>query len=325
MRKGAWTTPSTPSTRRSRTRRSLACLALAGTLGVTRPVAAEAQSPEPSPWTLRGGVALGVVGTTYAAAWAFVSAAWWAGDTNPHLVFRNEGAFGMDSYAGGADKLGHFYSTYVATRMYSEIFEWGGFSRPAAMATSTLLTMAFFTAIELKDGYVPRYGFSAGDVVANTAGQAAALGLLLSPPLDEVMSIKLEYFPSFEYRQAVSRGENVNAPEDYSGQTVLLAFHLSALPAARRERAFRALRFVDVSLGYGTRGFQPVPRAPEPARQLLSLGLSLNFQRLFDELLDGRFGPRSTSSAIVHFANEVLQPPGTRIPLVTLERRRSPR
>jgi hypothetical protein len=296
-------------------------------LGVTRPVLAEPARPvdAQAPWTWKRGLALGIVGTTYVGAWAFVSAAWWTRENeSTHFAFHDEGAFGLGTYAGGADKLGHFYSNYLATRMYTDILEWGGSSRTVSMLSATILTTVFFTGVELKDGYQRNYGFSAGDIASNLTGQGAALAMMLVPSLDEAVSFKLMYFPSRDFRRAVSAGGRLNMPEDYSGQTYLLSFHLAALPLVKREDSVRALRYLDVSFGYATRGYEPIPKSSEPVRQVTSIGVSLNLQSVFDDLLGEPDEPRSTGAAIVHFINEVYQPPYTRISIFTDERRGPP-
>jgi len=283
----------------------------------------DAHARTPSVW--RRGLALGIVGTTYAAAWSFVSAAWWTRkNESAHFKLRDEGAFGLQTYAGGADKLGHFYANYVATRMYVDILEWGGFSRNVSIVSATVLTTVFFTGIEFKDGYQRGYGFSAGDIAANLSGQSAALAMMLVPGLDEAVSIKLMYFPSPDFRRVVSAGGRLNMPEDYSGQTYLLSFHLAALSLVKREPSVRALRYLDVSLGYATRGYQPIPTSPEPVRQLASIGVSLNLQSVCDDLFSEPLEPRSTGAAIVHFVNEMYQPPYTHLPVFTYERRGRP-
>jgi hypothetical protein len=255
------------------------------------------------------------------ATWALVSAAWWTEDAaNEHIVFRDEGAFGFETYAGGADKLGHFYANYALLRVDASLLEWGGFSRKTSVALASLFTTALFTAIEIKDGYQQNYGFSWGDVAANLSGEATAVAFQLLPELDAALSLKLAYFPSRDYL-ASSGKEALNVAEDYSGQTYLVAFHFAALGELTRSSAGRPLRYLDVFFGYGTRGFKPAPAAPEPVRQLVSAGFSLNLQRVFDDLL-----PRGTAvAAIVHFGNELLQLPYTWVPVVTYERRGPPK
>ncbi len=302
-------------------RRAAFC-ALIGGIGMawSRAAAAEeAVTRAPSGW--RSALSLGVVGGTYATTWVLVSAAWWTRENaSSRFLWRDEGAFGLDSYAGGADKVGHFYANYVMMRLYSDVLAWGGFGRATALGGATLLTTGFFTAIELKDAYQRNYGFSTGDVVANLAGQGAAFAMLLVPGLDDAMSIRLMYFPSRDFRRELGADGAPNFAEDYSGQTYLLAFHLAALEVTEPGESLGGLRYFDVSVGFGTRGFEPVPRAPEPVSQRLTLGFSVNLQTFFDDVMDEPPRPRSTGAAALHFANEVLQVPYTDVPVLSYER-----
>jgi hypothetical protein len=300
-------------------KRSFGVLLGLGAVCLVAPAQAEAQRDEAG-WTWRTSASLGIVGTTYFTAWGVVSAVWWTSDASD-FSFRDEGAFGLQTYAGGTDKLGHVYANYLMSRVYTDVLEWGGLSRQTALLTSTLLTTAFFTGVELKDAYQPRYGFSVGDVFSNLAGEAAAIGVTLVPELNSFVSFKLSYFPSPDFRRAVASGGRLNVPEDYSGQTYLLAFHLAALADGR----LKHLRYVDLSLGFGTEGYEPLPAERSPVRQTVSLGVSLNLRSLCDDLLGGDSSSASTGAAVAHFANDVFQPPFTRLPAFTYERVGPPR
>ncbi len=280
----------------------------------------EPPPPDPGfPWRKGGSVA--IVGAVYGSAWTWVSAAWWTRkNASKGFVFLDEGAFGLDTYAGGSDKLGHYYANYLMNRGFAGILEWGGFSRTASIVSSTLLTTAFFSAVEVKDAYHLNYGFSAGDIIANLSGQGTALALMLSPSLDEAISVKLMYFPSKDFFHALSTDGPLNTPEDYSGQTFMLSYHLASLPMVKQTPSLGLLRYVDLSLGYGTRNYKPVPKTPAPVKELLSLGFSLNFQALFDDLMLEKGKAPSTGDQVVHFVNEVYQPPYTRLPFFTWER-----
>jgi hypothetical protein len=287
-------------------------------------VAAPGAPPEAAadtgfPWQKAGSVA--IVGAVYGTAWVWVSAAWWSRKSDSNgFVFMDEGAFGIDTYAGGADKLGHYYTNYLMNRSFAGILEWGGFDRTGSIIASTALTTAFFTAVEFKDAYHLKYGFSWGDITANLTGQGTALALMLLPKLDEAVSVKIMYFPSSDFFHSLSTDGPLNTPEDYSGQTYLLAYHLASLPVVKEKRELFLLRFVDVSFGYGTRNYKPVPNPPVPVREEISLGLSVNFQIAFDDLLWKKGTKPSTGTQVVHFINEVYQIPYTRLPVFTWER-----
>jgi hypothetical protein len=271
------------------------------------------------PWKKVGSAA--IVGAIYGTAWTWVSAAWWSRKSDSNgFVFMDEGGFGIDTYAGGSDKLGHYYTNYLMNRGFVGILEWGGFPRTPSIIASTALTTLFFTAVEFKDAYHLKYGFSWGDMTANVAGQATALGLMLIPELDRAISVKIMYQPSADFFHALSTEGPLNTPEDYSGQTYLVAYHFASFPLVNQEKSLRALRYLDFSIGYGTLGYKPVPDPPTPVRQNLSFGFSVNFQSIFDDLLWPKRGTPSTGTQVVHFVNEVYQIPYTRVPFLTIQR-----
>jgi hypothetical protein len=231
-----------------------------------------------------GGIYAGFTTWTYFA---------WYRHHHPLSQFRfgGDGWFGAQTYAGGADKLGHAWATMSLARVGTEMLhQWGGYSKLTSTLVSTALSELLFLGVEVKDGFY--YEFSYGDAAFDTAGAVVAAALSLSPRLDELFDFRVEYWPSHEYRRQFDGG-NVNVAEDYSGETYLLAFHLGGLHSLRDARWGSWSRFVDVAVGFGTRGYKPDPPNREtmpdyPHRQELSIGLSLNVQGLSDWLFDGR-------------------------------------
>jgi Predicted periplasmic lipoprotein (DUF2279) len=232
-----------------------------------------------------GGVYAGFTTWTYFA---------WYRKHKPLSEFRfgGDGLFGSRTYAGGADKLGHAWATMSLARVGTELLhQWGGFDKRTSALVATALSELLFLGVEVKDGFY--YEFSFGDAAGDTAGALAGLALSLSPRLDELFDFRVEYWPSHEYRRQFDGG-NVNIAEDYSGETYLLALHLGGLHALRDARWGGLSRFVDVAVGFGTRGYKPDQPRGEPDyqhRQELSIGVSLNLQGVADWLFEGRSRP----------------------------------
>ncbi len=220
------------------------------------------------------------------------------------FAWGGDGWFGPRTYAGGADKLGHAWATMSLARLGTEMLhQWGGYGRVTSTLVASALSEALFLGVEVKDGFY--YQFSYGDAVFNTLGAAAAVALSLSPRLDELFDYRVEYWPSQEYR-AQFKGGNVNIAEDYSGETYLLAFHLGGIHALRDARWGGWSRFVDVAIGYGTRGYKPDPpdgAPPNVHRRELSVGLSLNLQGVSDWLFERR---SKTARKLGHATFEVF-------------------
>lgn len=268
-----------------------------------------------------GGLYAGFVTWTYFAWYRKEGHAFRAGGDGSWQLWRDDGWLGTGHYAGGADKMGHAWATLALARAGTEILDqWGGYSRLTSALVGTALSEALFLGVEVKDGYV--YRFSYGDLAFNTAGAALALAQSLSPRIDDLVDFRVQYLPSQAYR-ARAAGGDLDIAEDYSGQTFLLAFHLSGIPPLRDAGWGGWTRFVDVSLGYQSRGYKPDPpykvdptipgREDYAKSRSTFLGLSLNAQGLFDYLLRGRAeGLRK----VTHGMFEVFSLPASTLPVL---------
>lgn len=225
------------------------------------------------------------VGGTYGALGLWSYFAWYAGQTKGEFVFARERWFDGRTYAGGADKLGHAFANYVMTRIAAQELQWGGFSALTSSLTASTLTLAFFVGIEVKDGFHKGFGFSRGDVLANVVGLGLANAMLASPRLDELLDFRMSYFPSLEFAQRLAAG-NIDVGEDYTGMDFGLWLHLGSLSAVQQQPRWWAARFVDVGIGYATRGFLPLPNDPEEQRhRQLYVGVTANLAALLDAWL----------------------------------------
>lgn len=237
-------------------------------------------------------------------------------------IWREEGWFGKNGYAGGADKMGHAWATLALARAGTEMLnQWGGYSRLTSAIIGCGLSEALFLGVEIRDGTT--YAFSQGDFVFNTIGAGLAFAQSVWPSVDDAVDLRVEYFPSQAYRDRFAKEPDLNIAEDYSGQTYHLAFHLGALDRLGRWKYGSWSRFVDVTFGFETRGYKPDPlvkpntelcMAGDPTRcdfdkeRNLFIGLSLNAQGLFDWMLSGRSEP---ARKIAHGTFEVFSVPYT--------------
>lgn len=273
-----------------------------------------------APITLAGLYA-GFVTWTYFAWYQKEGREFRAGGDGSWKIWRRDGWFGTEQYAGGADKMGHAWATLALARAGTEMLhQWGGYSRLTSAVIGASLSQALFLGVEIKDGFV--YRFSYGDFAFNTLGAALGFAQSMWPALDDAIDFRVQYFPSAAYREHAAGGD-LDVAEDYSGQTYLLAFHLGAIPALRDSRWGRWAQFVDLSFGFESRGYKPDPPyvidPADPARQdydksrTTFIGLSLNAQGLFDHLLRGR---AETWRKITHGTFEVFSLPSSTLPLV---------
>jgi hypothetical protein len=228
----------------------------------------------------------------------------WAGDT---------------TYAGGEDKFGHAWSTMALARLTDEILErWGGFDHQWSVAIGTTLSWLTFVGVEVRDGF--NFEFSFSDLGGDTVGALAGLALMELPRLDEMFDFRVQYFPSQMYIRKLD-GQSPcpfggcsrwNIAEDYSGQTYLLAFHLSSIHALRDYPKYGFIsRFIDLAAGFDTRNYKPTPDPSIGGRptQEMFLGVSFNAQGFFDWLLEDT--SHQTLRKVTHGLGEVFNLPFT--------------
>lgn len=259
-------------------------------------------------------LSLGIVGGTYGFLWGFTYLAWYLNsEGSPSFHFNDEGWFGMDTYAGGADKMGHVWGNYAVVRGVSGILEWGGWGKTMSLLTATGLTTGFFVTTEIEDGYRQQYGFAWNDIAMNLTGSVLAVLMEVSPPLDRRFDFRLEYFPSKPFRESVAENGPFNSPEDYTGQRFFLAYHLSTIDPMRESDVLFWTQYLDLSLGFHAAHFKPEEKEPVDHAQDLFVGVTVNVQQILDNTV--MTGPRSTGGRVIGFTNEIYQLPYTTLRL----------
>ncbi len=252
------------------------------------------------------------------AAWTYF--AWYGNQTqSPTLIVRDEGWFGADTYAGGADKLGHFTFNYALTRGTAQLFRSAGMRQRTSLLLANGLTMLSFFVIEIKDGYHAGFGFSWGDIVANLSGNLFATVMELWPALDRVVDLRIRYQPSADYIRRAA-GDETNLGEDYSGMRFDLWFKGAAVdwPDTGHDGPARLLRYVSLGIGYRAVGFKPT-RWPVRTQEL-QLMVGLDLQPLLDDwIYEGKPG---RGRKFTRFFTELVTLPYTSygVPMVQVRR-----
>ena len=97
------------------------------------------------------------------------------------------------------DKHGHMFSAYQQTRASYHLFRWIGYSKRTSLWVSSAISTFIQFQVEFWDGLHEGYGFSYGDIVANTLGTA----LFTTQQAiwdDQIFKLKFSYWPS-KYRE----------------------------------------------------------------------------------------------------------------------------
>lgn len=245
-----------------------------------------------------------VLGEVAGVAW-YGKRNWWQDGFTGKLRTEDEGWFGQETYAGGADKLGHFYFNYVGTRLYAQAFRHFGNDPVRATYLGAALALGTMTAVEVLDGYSKRWHFSKEDALMNALGTGTAILFEKYPKLDSLLDVR------FTYRRSAIEGGSFDPISDYSGQTYVLVLKASGIPALR-ERGW--LRYLELSGGYGVRNYaqERLDLVDQRHRQLY-FGVSLNLSELLG-LGTGKNGePDRPGPGLVGTALEYIQLPGTAV------------
>ncbi|MBK8013567.1 MAG: DUF2279 domain-containing protein [Deltaproteobacteria bacterium] len=218
------------------------------------------------PW-LVAGVSSAIVGTLM--VWG--SQAWWDHGLEP-FHWRDTGYFGRDTYAGGADKLGHFYATYLLVHGTTSIYSALGVPRTRAAWLAGCGVFLTSNWIELIDGFT-EFGFESGDVVANSLGTALGVLTTLYPSVDAVVGARIGYAPT---RDFLAHDKTVlKWINDYSGMLFYLDLKMDGVfSLLGRDPGW--WRYVLLGPVYGTRDYSPIRRHATRQRIFgFQVGLSL--------------------------------------------------
>ncbi|MGL4575247.1 MAG: DUF2279 domain-containing protein [Burkholderiaceae bacterium] len=230
---------------------------------------------------------------------------WWQNGFDNKFKTVDEGWFGVDTEHGGQDKLGHFSSTYVGTRLLTPIYESLGNDTARAQRYAFWTSVGAFVGIEVLDGFSAEWRFSREDLIADVAGGLVGLAFERYPALDQLVDIRLQYRRSIKPDGTKERF----APwADYNGQRYLLVFKGSGVPALRQNWI---TRYLELSVGYGVRNFEPGLPPDRPPTRSAYVGLSIDLAQVMRDTVYSGNGERSKTQFVTEKYLEFFQVPGT--------------
>ena len=230
-------------------------------------------------------------------------AAWWRNELSGDFRVAHEGWFGQDTYAGGVDKLGHGFSSYLGTRLLTRAYVAAGQDDDSALRRAAAVTAGTLMAVEVLDGFSKRYRFSPEDGVMNLLGVGLGWAMERNPQLDRLIDLRVRYRRSDEARQTRTR----DPVADYSGQTYLLVFKAAGVPGLAD---VPGMRHLELSAGYGSRGYRPEVPGAEP-RRYNYVGIGINIDEMLKATVFRDTPPASRGARIATGTLEYLQLPGT--------------
>lgn len=185
----------------------------------------------------RIGVAAGASAALWAGSFVALNRAWYTKYPKSKFHFFND-----NNEWEQMDKLGHAWTAYQLSRFSTEMWKWAGLKNQTSALIGGFSALAYQGIIEIHDGFSAEWGFSWGDMLANTTG--ASLFVLQELYWNnQRLQLKFNYWPmkySPEFQQRSNDLFGTNPVErvlkDYNSQGYWLAanpnsFGLKASPS----------------------------------------------------------------------------------------------
>lgn len=176
-------------------------------------------------------IMIGGTAAAYGAAYGFVFAKGWWDDERSHFHFENDFI-----YAKNLDKFGHFASGVALGEILYEGYRWSGVSEFYSYLFAGLSAMSTHIAIDVKDGFAPRWGFSIFDVLSGSLGGFLPMAERYVPVFKYV-DLKWSYWINTKayYRWEHDASGTGIFTDDYVNQTYWASFKpYRLLPSAAR-------------------------------------------------------------------------------------------
>jgi hypothetical protein len=183
------------------------------------------------------------------------------------LTKADEGWFEQDSKYGGADKLGHLWSTYVFSDALTGLYKSWGYGSEKANNYAALSACTVQAFMEIGDSTSETQGFSYEDLLMNTMGALTSVLMERYPELDRKIDLRVEYVLNVAVNGIF---------DDYSNQYYSLVLKLDGFDAIENTFA----KYIELSGGYYTRGYE---ETDEDDTRSLFFGIGFNFSRLLNQ------------------------------------------
>jgi hypothetical protein len=190
--------------------------------------------------------ALGFTSAYYAGSLFLLSKTWYKDKKVVPFHFYND----LKGYLQ-VDKFGHIYGSYVYSYIGYHYMLYSGFTRKEALYFGATLGLILQTPIEIMDGIHEGYGFSWGDMAANTIGSALIFGqeLLFN---EQLVKYKFSYSESSYSDKAngyLGKTKLNRLLKDYNGHT-----YWFSMPINKIVKNDLLPSWLNLAIGYGANG-----------------------------------------------------------------------
>ena len=174
-----------------------------------------------------------LVACTHAALWTgayiLLNNAWYKDYERESFHFFND-----IGELNQMDKIGHVWTAYQVSRLSTEMWKWSGLPDKTSIILGSVSAMAYQSIIEVQDGFSSEWGFSWGDMAANTIGAGSYAVQQLAWKEQRIL-IKMSYW-QHDYPAALvprrdqlfGTGLSERILKDYNSQTYWASANLKA-------------------------------------------------------------------------------------------------
>lgn len=188
-----------------------------------------------------------VITTAYYATSIYVLGnTWYKGRERVPFHFYNDNKAYLQ-----VDKLGHAFGGYIYSYLGYSYLRNKNFSQKEALLFGATLGTVLQAPIEIMDGIYEGYGFSWGDILANTLGSAIVFSQAAIFN-DQIVKYKFSYWESIYSNQAngyLGTTTFNKILDDYNGHTYWLSF-----PLKKFFGISKAPDWLNIAVGYGANG-----------------------------------------------------------------------
>jgi hypothetical protein len=156
------------------------------------------------------------------------------------------------------DKMGHFTTAYYISKAGYGSLKWTGLSENKSILYGGGIGIFYLTVVEILDGFSSQWGFSPGDMTANTLGSSLFIGQQLLWHEQRIQwKWSYHHSPYAKYRPDLL-GDKFQEQwlKDYNGQTYWLSANIKSF--LQKGNKFPA--WLNLAVGYGAEGMTGAAR-----------------------------------------------------------------
>lgn len=202
-----------------------------------------------------------LLGATIIAAWG--TAFWEYGKSSPYI--KDEGWFEENTKYGGADKLGHFYASYVLGAGLCELYKSYGYHDKDAILYGSLSSFFLLNTMEIGDSFSKQQGFSYEDFIMNSLGSLSSYVFYTYPEISKRIDLRMEYIPSLKTADVIT---------EYEKMKYLIALKADGFDFISNP----ILRYTELQLGYYTRNYKADTLSER--ERILYVGIGINLSKI---------------------------------------------